>query len=244
MKIVTLDPKKFDEYSKKHKNRNYYQTSNYGNVMIKFGYNVHYLGILDENNTLIGATLLLYKEVFMGNKIAYAPRGILFDYENKEQTLALAEKLKNILGKQGFMLLRMDPYIISTIRDSKGNIINFNNQTNIIQSNLTSSNFIFKGKTQFFENTKPRWEAIKILNKDSEDLFKELEKRTKYKINKAISSGIEIKIAEENNVDSIEDIVIEETSEVMPVEEVQTIEEEIVTVEDSNIDENNIDENK
>jgi len=48
----------------------------------------------------------------------------------------------------------------------------------------------------------------------------------------------------ENNVDSIEDIVIEETSEVMPVEEVQTIEEEIVTVEDSNIDENNIDENK
>lgn len=63
-----------------------------------------------------------------------------------------------------------------------------------------------------------------------------------YSINKLnfIANNIVI----ENNVDSIEDIVIEETSEVMPVEEVQTIEEEIVTVEDSNIDENNIDENK
>ena len=62
-----------------------------------------------------------------------------------------------------------------------------------------------------------------------------------YSINKLnfIANNIVI----ENNVDSIEDIVIEETSEVMPVEEVQTIEEEIVTVEDSNIDENNIDEN-
>ena len=63
-----------------------------------------------------------------------------------------------------------------------------------------------------------------------------------YSINKLnfIANNIVI----ENNVDSIEDIVIEETSEVIPVEEVQTIEEEIVTVEDSNIDENNIDENK
>lgn len=58
-----------------------------------------------------------------------------------------------------------------------------------------------------------------------------------YSINKLnfIANNIVI----ENNVDSIEDIVIEETSEVMPVEEVQTIEEEIVTVEDNNIDENN-----
>ena len=57
-----------------------------------------------------------------------------------------------------------------------------------------------------------------------------------YSINKLnfIANNIVI----ENNVDSIEDIVIEEASEVMPVEEIQTIEEEIVTVEDINIDEN------
>ena len=58
-----------------------------------------------------------------------------------------------------------------------------------------------------------------------------------YSINKLnfIANNIVI----QDNVDSIEDIVIEEASEVMPVEEVQTIEEEIITVEDNNIDENN-----
>ncbi len=192
MKIVTLSPKKFDEFAKTHKYRNYYQTSNYGNLMIKFGYNVHYLGILDESDTLIGATIILYKEVFMGNKIAYAPRGILFDFENKEQTLLLSDKLKQLLGKQGFMLLRMDPYIISTIRDSKGNIINFNNQANIIQANLESANFNYKGKTLYFENEKPRWESLVLLNKHTDILYKELDKRTRHKIKKATISGVEI----------------------------------------------------
>ena len=32
------------------------------------------------NNKLIGATLIIYKKVFMKTKIAYAPRGLLFNY--------------------------------------------------------------------------------------------------------------------------------------------------------------------
>lgn len=53
MKIVTLSPKQFDKFAKNHRYRNYYQTSAYGNTMIKFGYNVHYLGMVNEQNKLI-----------------------------------------------------------------------------------------------------------------------------------------------------------------------------------------------
>ena len=194
MKIVTLKPEQFDDYTKKHKYRNYYQTTSYGNTMIDFGYNVHYLGILDDNEIIIGASLILYKEVFMGNKIAYAPRGLLFEYNNKEQLITLATKLKSLLGKQGFMLLKIDPYIISTIRDNKGNIINFNNETNVIQANLESTDFKYKGKSLYFEDEKPRWEALTLLNRDIDTLFKQLSKRTRHKINKAIKSGIEVSI--------------------------------------------------
>jgi len=203
MKIITLDPKQFDEYTKNHRYRNYYQTSTYGNLMIKFGYNVHYIGIVNENNTLIGASLILYKEVFMGNKIAYAPRGILFDYENKEQLSILGEKLKQLLGKQGFILLRMDPYIISTIRDSEGNIINFNNETDNIQKNLEDAGFNYKGKSLFFENEKPRWESLVLLNKDINTLYKNLPKRTRHKIKKATISGIEISKEENKDINTI-----------------------------------------
>ena len=132
MKIVTISPEQFDRYARNHKYRNYYQSSIYGSTMRKFGFNVHFLGIADDSNTLIGASLIIYREVFMGHKIAYAPRGLLFNYENPNEVKELAEKFKKILGKQGFMLLKIDPYIPATVRDHDGNIINFNNQTNLI----------------------------------------------------------------------------------------------------------------
>ena len=136
MRIVKLSSSQFDRFTTTHRYRNFYQTSMYANVMRKFGYDSQYLGITDDNNVLIGASLIIYKEVFMKNKIAYAPRGILYNYENQEDVKLLAHTLKKSLGNEGFMLLRIDPYIPLTIRDSEGAIMNFNNKGNQIIENL------------------------------------------------------------------------------------------------------------
>ncbi len=191
MRIITISPEQFDRYAKRHRYRNYYQTSVYGNTMRKFGFNVHFLGITDDSNTLIGASLLIYREVFMGHKIAYAPRGMLFNYENPTQVQELAEKLKKILGKQGFILLKIDPYIPSTVRDHDGNIMNFNNQVNLIMANLKNAGFTHQGRSLYFENEKPRWESLVLLNKDIREIFNSFDKRTRHKIRKAANSGIE-----------------------------------------------------
>ena len=107
MQIVTLEPYQFDTFTSNHKYRNYYQTSSYGKTMAENGYNIHYLGIKDNAKNLIGASLIIYKEVFMGQKIAYAPRGILFDYTDLEKVKELSKKLKQVLGKQGFIILKI-----------------------------------------------------------------------------------------------------------------------------------------
>ena len=192
MKLVTLNQQQFNKYASSHRYRNYYQTSAYGLSMLKLGYNVHYFGIVDGTNSLIGATMILYKEVFMNNKIAYAPRGILFDYSDSKKVKELAECLRNLLGKQGFMLLRMDPYIPISIHSNDGNLINMNNQESIILENLATAKFEYKGKNLFFENEKPRWEALVLLNKNEDTLFENFDKRTRNKIRKASNFGIEV----------------------------------------------------
>ena len=192
MKLVTLNQQQFNKYASSHRYRSYYQTSAYGLSMLKLGYNVHYFGIVDGTNSLIGATMILYKEVFMNNKIAYAPRGILFDYSDSKKVKELAECLKNLLGKQGFMLLRMDPYIPISIHSNDGNLINMNNQESIILENLATAKFEYKGKNLFFENEKPRWEALVLLNKNEEVLFESFDKRTRNKIRRAKNIGIEV----------------------------------------------------
>lgn len=212
MKIVKLNSQQFNKFSTSHRYRNYFQTSMYGNLMSKFGYHIQYLGITNDQNKLIGATLIIYKEVFMSNKIAYAPRGILFNYENLENLEELANKLKKILGKQGFMILRIDPYIPLTIRDSDGTIMNFNNKGNTIIENLKKSNFLYKGKTLFFETEKPRFEALVVLQRDIREIFAKLDKRTRNKIRKATNNGVEIIKDENNDINKLYEFVEKKNS--------------------------------
>ena len=203
MKIVKLNAGQFDKFASCHRYRNYFQSSMYANVMIKFGYNAKFLGFANNQNKLVGATLILYKEVFMGNKVAYAPRGILANYENQSILEEMVEALKKTLGKQGFMLLRMDPYIPLTIRDTEGNIINFNNKGNEIIDNLKKVGFSYKGKNNAFENEKPRWEAIVILQRNIREIYAKLDKRTRSKLRKASNSGVKIIKDEQKRVNKI-----------------------------------------
>ena len=207
MKIVKINAQQFDKFASTHRYRNLYQSSMYAAVMIKFGYHAQFLGMVSKENKLIGATLIIYKEVFMGNKIAYAPHGILFNYEDLDSTLELGNRLKKVLGKQGFMMLRMDPYVPLTIRDCEGNIMNFNNKGNSIIDNLKKAGFKYKGKTIGFETEKPRWEALVLLQRDVRDIYAKIDKHARNKIKKASNNGIEIIKDPENSIAKLHSII-------------------------------------
>ena len=192
MKIITLDEISFDKFANTHKYRNYYQTSAYAKTIKNHGYDIHYIGIIDDLGNLIGASLLLYKEVFMNYKIAYAPRGFLFDYTNVINLKELASRLKKLLSKQGFISVTIDPYLPVNIRDKDGKIMNINNEANIALENLKASGFNYLGPNLFFESKKPRFEAIVTLDNDIKDIYQSFEKRVRHKIKKAIRSGVEI----------------------------------------------------
>lgn len=207
MKVVTLKPDQFNNYAKNHRYRNYMQSSTYANVMIKFGYGAQYLGVVNDENKLIGATMLIYKKIYMSYKFAYAPRGILYNYENIDNLDEMIEKIKKLLNKKKFMLLRIDPYIPLTVRDAEGNIMNFNNKGNEIIENLKSTGFEYKGKNLYFENEKPRWEALVLLNRDIREIFARFDKNTRNKIRKASNSGIEVVIDQTKNVKKLYEFV-------------------------------------
>ena len=191
MKLVTLSPKRFDKFALEHKYRNYNQTSTHGDIMKSIGHKIHYFGFVDDGK-LVGATMVMYRTIFMNNKIAYAPRGILFDFTDPEKVHELAVCLKKQLGKQGFMLFRMDPYIPIGIYNNTGDILNINNQGNDIIKNLTRSEFKYKGKNLFFENENSRWESLIVLDKEPELLFQDFDEDIKENIEKAEEIGIDV----------------------------------------------------
>ena len=206
MQIITLNPVDFEAFARNHEYKSYYQTVSYGNVMKAIGFNVHYIGIKD-NDELIGASLIVYKEIYMGKKIAYAPRGILFDYTDKEKTIELGRKIKRLFKRQGFMLFRMDPFIPATIRDKNGKTIDINKDINNIMINIKSAGFIFEKKRLYFEKEHPRFEAIKVIDKDTGTIFRKLDKNIKHKLRRASGCGITVVVDSNKNVNELYEFV-------------------------------------
>lgn len=192
MKIITLTEEQFTEFSNNNKYSSFYQTTNYAKVMKSEGYDYHLLGFLNNSNELIGATMLLYKKIFLNYKMAYAPFGFLIDYSNSDLVEELTNKLKKLLIKQKFIYLKINPKIHCSERDKKGNIVSYNPEINDVLEILQKNGYIHYGFNNFFENKKPRWNAIVKLTASNDNLYKNLSKQTRNKINKALRGGIEI----------------------------------------------------
>lgn len=207
MKIITLSEEEFTEFSHNHKYGNLYQTVNYAKVMKEEGYDYHLLGFTNNSNELIGATMILFKQVFLSYKIAYAPFGFLIDYSNNDLVEELTNKLKKILLKQKFIYLKINPKIYCSERDKKGNMIAYNPETNDILEILQKNGYTHSGFNNFFENEKPRWNAILKLTASNENLYKNLSKQTRNKINKAIRCGIEIQKGTEKDIDILYEFI-------------------------------------
>lgn len=190
MKIITLNEQDFDDFASKHKYRNFYQSSKYGNLMKQFGFSIHYLGFTNNNDELIGASLLLYRKIINDYKYAYAPNGMLIDYSDYDFLKELVDRLKKLLFKQKFIFLKIDPLIHCSERNENGEIISYNPEINDLMETIQTSGFRHYGFNKFFETNKSRWNAITKLNRSNESIKEALNKQTRNKINKANKHGV------------------------------------------------------
>ena len=200
MKIITITKEEFEEYSNKHKYNSFYQSPEYADFSIKNdGFNIHYLGFTDDGDNLIGASLMLYKTLFWGYKYAYAPRGMLFDYENSALVNELTIKLIKLLKKQKFIFITIDPPIVASERDKAGNTLKFNNNVNDILKCFKKNGYEHLGFNLYDESILPRWNVLAPLNKDSRIMLNSFDDDIKEKI--SYTNSIGMKTYSDENLD-------------------------------------------
>lgn len=202
MKVVAIDTHTFDEFAKNHIYSNFYQTSNYGNLMSKFGVKALYLAFM-EDQSIMGVTLIIHKPVCLGFKYAYAPYGILIDYTNSNLVQKTFKALKSYLFKERFLLFKMDPNIVISIRNKKGEVIWQNENKALIMDSLKNAGLFHCGFNNYFESVKPRWHAVLDIKKDVNHLFSILDKRTRNKLRRATKFGVEVYKDNDNDVEKI-----------------------------------------
>jgi lipid II:glycine glycyltransferase (peptidoglycan interpeptide bridge formation enzyme) len=167
-----------------------YQTEQYANAMEKQKYTSIYYG-LEEDKKLYGATLVLIEKRH-GFKYAYAPRGFLLDYTDKDMLKQFTNLIKKDLGKKGVIAIKINPAVIKETYNPQTASITSSNESETIFHSLTSIGFYHLGYNNFFEALKPRFEAILDTNIAVEQLFNNIEQETKEKISDADTSGLQV----------------------------------------------------
>jgi lipid II:glycine glycyltransferase (peptidoglycan interpeptide bridge formation enzyme) len=227
MKIRELEVDEFDNFSKQDDAANPWQTSYFGKACATLGYNILYLGI-EDNAALKGCVMLLTKEVYMGQSISYAPRGIITDYSNSTLLVQCLETLKSYLKEKQIMSITMDPFIIMSVRDNKGNDFNTSESkekklftllhgNDTIKENpeakeirkviMNKCKFEYRGENLYFEGFLPRWYAMTRMPLNPKLLLSKIDKRSRNKLRKAAKLGIEIIKDDTKKFDNISDMV-------------------------------------
>lgn len=191
IKIAKLNEQQFDYFSVNHPLHTYYQSSSYGKLMEQEGFISEYYGFLNEQNTIIGASLIIMQPLILGYKFAYAPRGFLINFDDKNLLAEVTKQLKHFLAQKSVSFLKIDPPVINNKRDKEGRILQSPYNNNLVPF-FKSLGYTYFGENKNFETLKPRWNAILKVKGTSEAIFNSFEQNIRNKIRKAQSRGVEI----------------------------------------------------
>ena len=206
MYLKELTNNEFNSFTDSFFDSSIYQTSEYGFLMNNQNYNSLFIGMLDEANIIVAASLILIEKdgVF---KYAYAPKGFLIDYSNYSLVEEFTKLIKEYLNKKKIIAIKINPMIVRSSYDYKKKMLltnpNFDNQLEF----LKSLNYFHLGFNNMFEAFKPRYNAIIDLRKPITSLFSNINKNFKNKVKSADKAGVRIIKGKDEEIDYLYDQV-------------------------------------
>lgn len=110
LKLRSISKIEFDNYVKTQNNTHFMHSTAWGEFE-KVINNVtpHYLGLTDEDNQIIAATLLLEEHLPLNCSNLYAPRGYVIDYSDKKLLKIFTTKLKDFAKTRKATSIRINP---------------------------------------------------------------------------------------------------------------------------------------
>ena len=190
MYIKELTNEEFNNFTAEFPYKTFYQTPEYAFVMSREKNEVFLLGLVDDKYILSATIVIVEKR--NGFKYAYIPRGFLINFNDYTLLEQFTKILKEFLGKKDIVALRINPMIIKNIYNNNKQIIYQNKHYNSIFEQLIKLGYNHQGYNDYFENIKPRFEAILNIQTSSDILFNNIDKTYRKNIKNAMEDGIHV----------------------------------------------------
>ena len=210
MEFVELSEKEFLNYSKKSPYTSFYQMPEWAKVKKTNGWNSYFVGLKDNNNKIVAATLLLSKKIKMFKTMFYAPRGFLLDYNDLDLLKEFTNKVKEYIKSKDALFLKINPYVDYQERDVDGNIIENTEKKELFK---TLEELGFKHNGFYIEQDKktdlePRWiSVLDTKDKDMDTLYKEMRSSTKWRLNNSKKNALRIVDAKYEDLEEFKNLM-------------------------------------
>ena len=181
MHIIELTELQFKNYSNVHSKKNYKQSIEYAKVKALNDYKPLYLGLIDDNNNVHAATLILEKTINGKLKYGYVPSGYLINFYNIDLLKTFTIELKSYLKKASYVYIRINPLINYQV---------YNSDFILKENNSGIINEFKKMGYDFIPNTS-KYKMVLHLN-DINTTYKNFKRSLRRNINDCLKKGIEV----------------------------------------------------
>ena len=207
MRFTVLTPEEFTEYGNQSPYRSFAETTEIATLREKSGWVPYYLGIKDEKDKILAATLLVAKPTFLGKSTFIAPGGPLLDFEEEALTTYFIKSLRSFIKSHNGYVLQISPNYELIERDRDGNPIPNGFNRRKARGNLSKLGFIEITSSQ------PKYQfAMDIENRTIDELQTDLKRNTRNHIRKAEKAGVKIRELNRDELSKFKKIT-ESTSE-------------------------------
>lgn len=172
----------FDEYVENSSIGSIMQESKWAKV--KDNWSSYRVGVLDDDK-LVASGLVLVRDLILGYKLYYLPRGPILDYEDEELLKFFFDNLKKMAKQDKAIMIKIDPLVIHDVRKPGEEIISFEDDITTI---LKSLGFKHHGyNLDMYKASQPRTQAIVYFDNDEP-----IKKKLNYYLKNAIKRNVEI----------------------------------------------------
>ena len=198
MYIEKLSTEEFQAFTFNHKLTSYNQTLQYAKYKELEGYTYDLIGLKDNYNNLIAASLILFKKI---DKYiyGYAPRGFLIDYNDTELLKTYNQLLYEYYKKYKVVFIKINPNIYISKYDKKNNRYLYNENSQLIM-NLKEAKYQELKRNKNFESKVPAFTPIIDLKSFK---YYNLDKNVRNKIRKSYRRGLSIEKIDYYKLDTI-----------------------------------------
>lgn len=182
---LDVDEKEYDKFVRNFPSTSFMQTPAWSKV--KTAWSHSYVGLY-ENDKLICGAMILKRNLFLGKKLFYVPRGFVVNYSDKKVLTKFIDEIKRYAKENGAIDIKIDPFIcfnednIQNIKKNKGVEIrkSYTNNTEEIVKELKKLGFVHGGyKKEVNAYIQPRYTmVISLKDKDGKFYEKEELRRT------------------------------------------------------------------